>query len=73
MIPRPPTSPPRSNMPAGMFPAVSATAAAWVGPNSLAAARALGLARPQNWTSERQALVAIATAWVLQTKLRVGR
>eukprot|EP00959_Pyramimonas_sp_CCMP1952_P224065 4684967-Pyramimonas_sp.AAC.1 len=40
MIPRPPKAPTRSEVPAGMCPAVSATAAASVSPNWLATARA---------------------------------
>eukprot|EP00959_Pyramimonas_sp_CCMP1952_P045557 951893-Pyramimonas_sp.AAC.1 len=40
MIPRTPKSPSRIGVPTGMFPAVSATAAASVAPNYLAAARA---------------------------------
>eukprot|EP00959_Pyramimonas_sp_CCMP1952_P005008 105179-Pyramimonas_sp.AAC.1 len=34
--------------------------------------RALGLARPQRRTSQSQACIAIAAAWVLQSELGVG-
>eukprot|EP00959_Pyramimonas_sp_CCMP1952_P304696 6376658-Pyramimonas_sp.AAC.1 len=72
MIPRPPKSPNRNGVLAGMCPAVSATAAVSVPPNSLPAARACtrGSARPPRCTSQRQALIAVAAAWVFQTKFR---
>eukprot|EP00959_Pyramimonas_sp_CCMP1952_P106261 2221842-Pyramimonas_sp.AAC.1 len=75
MIPRPPKSPTRTEVPAEKCPAVSAAAATSVSPNSLAAVHASvrGIGRPQRCTSQHQTLIAIAAAWVLQTKLRVGR
>eukprot|EP00959_Pyramimonas_sp_CCMP1952_P286988 6001605-Pyramimonas_sp.AAC.1 len=62
MIPRPPKSLTRTELPTGKCPAVSANSAASVAPNWLAAARASmrGLARPQRCASQHRALSAIA-------------
>eukprot|EP00959_Pyramimonas_sp_CCMP1952_P241856 5055280-Pyramimonas_sp.AAC.1 len=56
MRPRPPKPPTHTEVPAGKCPAASATAAASVAPQKLAAARAStrGLARPPRCTSQRQ-------------------
>eukprot|EP00959_Pyramimonas_sp_CCMP1952_P096123 2009716-Pyramimonas_sp.AAC.1 len=72
MIPRPPKSPTRNEVSAGMCRAVNATAFASVAPNYLAAARASmrWSVRPQRCTSQHQTLIAIAST--LHTTLRMG-